>query len=215
MKNSYIQVVIETCGDPFLLYFYESAPSSPDVHERTYIGQPSKLYRSPRRPIQVHPQTNSGLKHPLIGDCRHESCTLFGMLRHRTPSSPIYLSEVIHKPFALSRVFLLFSGRKSIVHVKEKAPSRSGILLSMHVDLKTRYISPNIHVRRYQSHGRSSNLSATRPQLLSLRRATTQQRSLHKAIQLSSPSYIALPHTSIYLYMGSVDKGTTGTIIPT
>ena len=32
---------------------------------------------------------------------------------------------------------------------EEKAPSRSGILLSMHVDLKTRYVDPNIHVRRY------------------------------------------------------------------
>ena len=215
MKNSYIQVVIETCGDPFLLYFYESAPSSPDVHKRTYIGQPSKLYRSPRRPIQVHPPTNSGLKHPLIGDCRHESCTLFGMLRHRTPSSPIYLSEVIHKPFALSRVFLLFSGRKSIFLVKEKAPSRSGILLSMHVVLKTRYVNPNIHARRYQSHVRSSNLSATRPQLLSLRGATSSYRSRHKAIQEAVQSYIALPHTSIYLYIGSTDKGDAGTIIPT
>gem|GEM_PF-1863563 len=40
--------------------------------------------------------------------------------RHRTPSSPMYLSEVILKPFALSRVFLLSSGGKSIVLVKKK-----------------------------------------------------------------------------------------------
>ena len=49
----------------------------------------------------------------------------------------------------LSRVFLLSSGEKSIVLVKKKAPSRSGILLSMHVVLKTRHANPNIHVRRY------------------------------------------------------------------
>ena len=32
---------------------------------------------------------------------------------------------------------------------EEKAPSRSGILLSMYVVLKTRYVNPNIHARRY------------------------------------------------------------------
>ena len=32
---------------------------------------------------------------------------------------------------------------------EENAPSRSGILLSMHVVLKTRHVNPNIHVRRY------------------------------------------------------------------
>ena len=53
------------------------------------------------------------------------------------------------KPFALSRVFLLFSGGKSALLVKVKAPSRSGISLSTHVVLKTRYVNPNIHVRRY------------------------------------------------------------------
>ncbi|WP_288471571.1 hypothetical protein, partial [uncultured Porphyromonas sp.] len=71
------------------------------------------------------------------------------VLRYRLPSSTIYLSEEIHKPFALSRVFLLFSGRKSILLVKKKAPSRSGFPLSMYVVLKTRHVNPNIHVRRY------------------------------------------------------------------
>ena len=37
-----------------------------------------------------------------------------------TPSYPIHLSEVIHKPFASSRVLLLSSGGKSIVFVKKK-----------------------------------------------------------------------------------------------
>ena len=46
-------------------------------------------------------------------------------------------------------VFLLSSGGESVLLVKKKAPSRSGILLSMYVVLKTRHVSPNIHVRRY------------------------------------------------------------------
>ena len=35
-------------------------------------------------------------------------------------SSPIYLSEVVRKPFALSQVFLLSCGGKSVVFVKKK-----------------------------------------------------------------------------------------------
>ena len=93
----------------------------------TYIGQRANLYR----------------------DCYRESCPLFILLRHRTPSSSIHLSEEKHKPCALSRVFLSFSGRKSIVLVKKKAPSRSGFSASMYVVLKTRHANPNIHVRRY------------------------------------------------------------------
>ena len=85
----------------------------------------------------------------IRGDYCRESCPLFRVLRYRTPSSPICPSEEIHKPFALSRVFLLSSGGKSVLLVKKKAPSRSGILLSMHVVLKTRHANPNIHVRRY------------------------------------------------------------------
>ena len=65
------------------------------------------------------------------------------------PAPRICLSEVIYKPFALSRVFLLFSGGKSVLLVKKKASSRSGFPLSMYVALKTRYVNPKIHVRRY------------------------------------------------------------------
>ena len=118
----------------------------------------------------------------LYRDCCRESCSLFRVLRHRMPSAPICLSEVIHKPFALSRVFLLSSGRKSVLLVKEKAPSRSSFPLSMRVVLKTRHVNPKIHVRRYQSHVRRPNLSTTRPQLLSL----TQSNNL---IEVTSQSY--------------------------
>ena len=72
-----------------------------------------------------------------------------GDLGHRTSSYPISLSEVIHKPFALAQVFHLSNGRESIIPVKKKAPSRSGFSASMHVVLKTRYVNPNILVRRY------------------------------------------------------------------
>ena len=78
-----------------------------------------------------------------------EYSPLFRVLRHHTSSSPICLSEEIHKPFALSHIFLLSGGGKSVLLVKKKAPSRSGFPLSVHVVLKTRYVSPNIHVRRY------------------------------------------------------------------
>ena len=84
-----------------------------------------------------------------MGSVAPHSRERFRALRYRTPSPAIYLPEVIHKPFALSRVFLLFSGGKSDILVKGKAPSRSGFLLSMHVVLKTRYVNLNIHARRY------------------------------------------------------------------
>ena len=94
-------------------------------------------------------QTNSGMRGKSIWDCCREYCPLFSVLRHRTPSSPTYLSEVLHKPFALSCVFLLFSGGKSVLLVKEKVPSRSGFPPSMYVVLKTRHVNLNIHVHRY------------------------------------------------------------------
>ena len=49
----------------------------------------------------------------------------------------------------IARIPLLSSGGKSIVLAKKKVPSLSGFSLSTHVVLKTRYVSPNIHVRRY------------------------------------------------------------------
>ena len=78
-----------------------------------------------------------------------ESRSLCIVLRRRTLSSPIYLSEVTRKPFTLSRIFLLSSGGKSAIPAKEKAPSRSGFSLSTYVVLMTRYANPKIHVRSY------------------------------------------------------------------
>ena len=104
-------------------------------------GRESNPYWFAWRPILVTVST-------YIETVMAESCALFIVLRHRASSSPICLSEVIRKPFALSRVFLLFSGGKSVLLVKKKAPSRSGFSASTYVVLKTRYVNPNIHVRR-------------------------------------------------------------------
>ena len=100
--------------------------------------------------MQTRTHSNSGWCYePLLETVAQSPCSLFIVLRHRMSSPPIYLFEVIHKPFALSRVLLLFSGGTSIVLVKKKAPSRGGFSLSMHVVLKTRYVNLNIHARRY------------------------------------------------------------------
>ena len=94
-------------------------------------------------------QTNTGMRGKPIWDCCWEPCPLFRVIRYRTPSSPIFPSEEIHKPFALSWVFLLSSGGKSVLLVKKKVPSHSGFPASMYVVLKTRHVNPNVHVRRY------------------------------------------------------------------
>ena len=47
----------------------------------------------------------------------------FIMLRHRTLSSTIYLSEVIRKPFALSQVFFIIQRREKCCSRKEKCSS--------------------------------------------------------------------------------------------
>ena len=119
------------------------------VVEESYIGRRADLYWSVTQPILLHTVTNIGSTSDQYETVAAESCSLFIVLRHRTPSSPMCLFEVIHKTFALSRVFLLSSGGKSAVLAKKKAPSHSGFLLSMYVVLKTRYVNPNIHVRRY------------------------------------------------------------------
>ena len=119
------------------------------VVEESYIGRRADLYWSVTRPILLHAVTNIGSTRDQYETVAGECCPLFRALRHRAPSSPIYLSEATRKPFALSRVFPLSSGGKSVLLMKKKAPSHSGFLLSMHVVLKTRYVNPNIHVRRY------------------------------------------------------------------
>ena len=95
------------------------------------------------------------------------------MLRHRTLSPTIYLTEVTDQALRLIANIPPTQRRKSAVLAKKNAPSRSDFSVSTYVVLKTRHANPNIHVRRFIVHVRSPNSFATRPQLLSLRRAAT------------------------------------------
>ena len=79
----------------------------------------------------------------------HRALSSIKVLRYRVPSSPICPFRRDPQAFSLLRVFLLFSGGKRAILAKKKASSRSGFPLSMHVDLKTKYVNPNIHVSRY------------------------------------------------------------------
>ncbi len=145
------------------LHHNESAPSSPHAPPTAKEIKPST---SPANPSQALLQATPPYYQPLPSlpkapplqahRSNHHMKTVaaspalyFTVLRHRTLSPTIYLTEVIRKPFALSQTFFLSSGGKSILLVKKKAPSRSGFSLSTHVVLKTWHANPNIHVRRY------------------------------------------------------------------
>ena len=124
-------------------------PASTHI-ERMYAREWKQPYReSLRRNEECIPPLYGPPSQPILRLLPRVLPAIFRVQRHRAPSSPIYLSEGIHKPFALSQVFLLSSGGKSALLVKKKAPSRSSFPLSMHVVLKTRYVNPNIHIRRY------------------------------------------------------------------
>ena len=136
---------------------YGNKALSPPIRARTLLYATRKRVRYFFRPIHLTPHLSEGrsihreacIRRSLRMRLCWESCTLFRVLRYRTPSSPIHLSEETHKPFASSQVLLLSSGGKSVLLVKAKAPSRSGLPLSTHVVLKTRHANPNIHVCRY------------------------------------------------------------------
>ena len=128
----------------------EIKPSTSPANPSQALLQATLPYYQPLPSLPKEtPLSPSPSKQPLYGDCCRKSRPLFIMLRHRTLSPTIYLSEVTRKPFALSRVFLLSSGGKSAVPIKEKAPPRSDFSVSTYVVLKTRHANPNIHVRRY------------------------------------------------------------------
>ena len=119
---------------------------SANVHRKVKKYKPLYPPKAKYRAVGICPLTRSSLS-PNDAICR----LINRCPRHLVPIQlwGICLSEVIHKTFALSRVFLLSSGGGSVLLVKKKAPSRSGFPLSMHVVLKTRHVNPNIHVRRY------------------------------------------------------------------
>ena len=74
---------------------------------------------------------------------------LFIVLRHRTLSFTIYLSKEAKQALRLITRIPLIQRRERRPSREKKAHSHSGFLLSMYVVLKTRYVSPNIHIRRY------------------------------------------------------------------
>ena len=53
------------------------------------------------------------------------------------------------KGLTLSRGFLSYSGGRSAIPAKKKAPSRCSLPLSRHVVLTTTHVNPMIHVCRY------------------------------------------------------------------
>ena len=78
-----------------------------------------------------------------------ESFPLLIVLRHRVLSSPIMPLRRETQALSFIASAPLIQRREKHRSREEKAPSRSGFPPSMHVVLKTRYINPNIHVRRY------------------------------------------------------------------
>ena len=56
-----------------------------------------------------------------IGDCCRESYPLFRVLRHRTPSSPIYLSEVFKQALRLIASIPLIQRREKHRSREEKS----------------------------------------------------------------------------------------------
>ncbi len=117
---------------------------SANVHRKVKKYKPLSPPKAKYRAVGICHLTRSAFSHGMM---RYAVCPP----RHLVPIQHwgICLSEVIHKPFALSRAFFLSSGGGSVLLAKKKAPSRSGFPLSTHVVLKTRHINPNIHVRRY------------------------------------------------------------------
>ena len=56
-----------------------------------------------------------------IGDCCRESCPLFRELRHRAPSSPIHLSEVLKQALRLIASIPLIQRREKYRSREEKS----------------------------------------------------------------------------------------------
>ena len=86
----------------------------------------------------------------LRGDCCRESRPLFRVLRHRTPSPSICLSEVTEQALRLIASIPLIQRRGKCPSREGKAPSRSGFSASTHVVLKTRrvnQISTHVDIR--------------------------------------------------------------------
>ena len=95
-------------------------PTSTHI-ERMYAREGKQPYReSLRRNGDCIPPLYGPPSQPILRLLPRVLPAIIRVQRHRTPSSPICLSKEIHKPFALSQVFLLFSGGKRAVLAKKK-----------------------------------------------------------------------------------------------
>ena len=86
------------------------------VVEESYIGRRADLYWSVRPPILLHAVTNIGSTSDQYETVAGECCPLFRALRHRAPSSPMYLSKVTEQALHLIASIPL-------IQRKEKCPS--------------------------------------------------------------------------------------------
>ena len=86
------------------------------VVEESYIGRRADLYWSVRPPILLHAVTNIGSTSEQYETVAGECCPLFRALRHRAPSSPMYLSKVTEQALHLIASIPL-------IQRKEKCPS--------------------------------------------------------------------------------------------
>ena len=169
-----------------------------------------------RQPIYRYRHNLSALTLPTSNEtAAAESCSLFIVLRHRTPSSPICFSEVIHKLLALSRVFLLIQRRKKCPSREEKSAFTqwySSIYVRSLKDQarQSKYPRTQILEPRTQSklicHSSATFIPTQTNNLIEL---TSQSyigiqvklyRNQSKAIQLSSPSHITLSTYSYTYY---------------
>ena len=110
--------------------------------------------------------------------------SLFRVLRHRTPSSPIYPSEVIRKPFALQRV--------SSIQRREKCPSREekSAFTQWFSRIYARSLKDQAHKSKYP---RTQILEPrTQSKLICHSSATFIPMRSNNPIQVTSQSYIGI-----------------------
>ena len=124
-------------------------PASTHI-ERMYAREGKQPYReSLRRNEDCIPPLYGPPSQPILRLLPRVLPAIFRVQRHRAPSSPISPFEMTEQALRLIASIPLIQRRKKCCFREEKAPSRSGFPLSMYVVLKTRYVNPNIHIRRY------------------------------------------------------------------
>ena len=170
------------------------------------VGEPLQvsgmnLYWFASRPLQVRPRTNSGLKYPSQETVAGESCPLFILLRHRTPSSSIC-------PFRSDTQALRLIASIPLIQRREKCPSR---------EEKSTFPQwySSIYARRFKDQVRQSKYPRTQileprtqSKLICHSSTTFIPTQSYNLIEITSQSYIAFlailysstPHIHIPIY---------------